>query len=331
MPPFKGRTESPSVVLGEAFGHTLDKRDGVRYCEGHKRGIMETFLLAFALTLMAGLSTGVGAAIAFFAPRANTRFLSICTGLSAGVMLYVSFMEILPEAFAQIQSAGLAERPATALGTLGFFLGIALIFLIDRLVPDAENPHETHSKGDYVALRDPAEATTPAERRALRRATRQTRRNLLRMGAFTALAITIHNFPEGLSTFLAALVDPHLGIVIAIAIALHNIPEGISVSVPIYYATGNRRRAFVWSCLAGFAEPIGALFLWAILAAFNGAIFFEPPPMLMGLVSGAVAGIMVFISLDELLPASRAYGKGHDSLYGLVAGMAIMALSLLLF
>ena len=272
MPPFKGRTESPSGVLGEAFGHTLDKRDGVRYCEGHKRGIMETFLLAFALTLMAGLSTGVGAAIAFFAPRANTRFLSICTGLSAGVMLYVSFMEILPEAFEQIQIAGLAERPATALGTLGFFLGIALIFLIDRLVPDAENPHETHSKGDYVALRDPAEATTPAERRALRRATRQTRRNLLRMGAFTALAITIHNFPEGLSTFLAALVDPHLGIVIAIAIALHNIPEGISVSVPIYYATGNRRRAFVWSCLAGSPAPSPAS--WSSSASTNSS----PPP-----------------------------------------------------
>ena len=231
-------------------------------------------------------------------------------------MLYVSFMEILPEAFEQIQIAGFAERPATALGTLGFFIGIALIFLIDRLVPDDENPHETHPKGDYAALRQNA----PHPHHAL-----------LRRGLFTALAITIHNFPEGLTAFLAALVDPQMGIAIAIAIALHNIPEGISVSVPIYYATGNRRRAFVWSCLAGFAEPIGALFLWAVLAAFNGAIFFEPPPMLMGLVSGGVAGIMVFISLDELLPASRAYGKGHDSLYGLVAGMAIMALSLLLF
>ena len=291
---------------------------------------MTPFLVAFALTLLAGLSTGVGAAIAFFAPRTNTRFLSVCTGLSAGVMLYVSFMEILPEAFRQVAEAGFAERPASALGTLGFFAGIALIFLIDRLVPDAETPHETHSRQDYAELRAPDADASPAERRAFRRKTRQTRRNLLRMGAFTALAITIHNFPEGLSTFLAALVDPHLGVVIAFAIALHNIPEGISVSVPIYYATGNRRRAFVWSCLAGFAEPIGALALWAVLAVANGALFFEPPPLLLGLVSGAVAGIMVFISLDELLPASRAYGKGHDSLYGLVAGMAIMALSLLL-
>ena len=291
---------------------------------------MTPFLVAFALTLLAGLSTGVGAAIAFFAPRTNTRFLSVCTGLSAGVMLYVSFMEILPEAFRQVAEAGFAERPAAALGTLGFFAGIALIVLSDRLVPDAENPHETHPRQDYAELRAPDADATPAERRAFRRQTRQTRRNRLRMGAFTALACPIHNFPEGLSTFLAALVDPHLGVVIAFAIALHNIPEGISVSVPIYYATGNRRRAFVWSCLAGFAEPIGALALWAVLAVANGALFFEPPPLLLGLVSGAVAGIMVFISLDELLPASRAYGKGHDSLYGLVAGMAIMALSLLL-
>ena len=291
---------------------------------------MAPFLIAFALTLMAGLSTGLGAAIAFFAPRANTRFLSVCTGLSAGVMLYVSFMEILPEAFAQIMDAGFAERPATALGTLGFFAGIAFIFLIDRLVPDAENPHETHPTQDYAQIRAPEPDATPAQRRAYRKATRQTRRHLLRMGAFTALAITIHNFPEGLSTFLSALVDPHLGVIIAIAIALHNIPEGISVSVPIYYATGDRRRAFVWSCLAGLAEPIGALALWAVLALANGALFFDPPPLLLGCVSGAVAGIMVFISLDELLPASRAYGKGHDSLYGLVAGMAVMALSLLL-
>ena len=291
---------------------------------------MTPFLIAFALTLLAGLSTGVGAAIAFFAPRTNTRFLSVCTGLSAGVMLYVSFMEILPEAFRQVAEAGFAERPAAALGTLGFFAGNALIVLLDRLGPDAENPHETPPRPDYAELRAPDAGATPAERRAFRRQTRQTRRNLLRMGAFTALAITIHNFPEGLSTFLAALVDPNLGVVIAFAIALHNIPEGISVSVPIYYATGNRRRAFVWSCLAGFAEPIGALALWAVLAVANGALFFEPPPLLLGLVSGAVAGIMVFISLDELLPASRAYGKGHDSLYGLVAGMAIMALSLLL-
>jgi len=143
------------------------------------------------------------------------------------------------------------------------------------------------------------------------------------MGLFTALAIGIHNFPEGLATFLATLEDPGLGMAIAVAIALHNIPEGISVSVPIYYATGNRRKAFAYSVLSGLAEPVGAIVGYLILLPFLS-------PAVMGWLFGIVAGIMVYISLDELLPTSRAYGKGHDSLYGLLAGMVVMALSLLL-
>jgi ZIP family zinc transporter len=146
---------------------------------------------------------------------------------------------------------------------------------------------------------------------------------------FTALAIAIHNFPEGLATFLAALKDPALGIPIAIAIALHNIPEGISVSVPIFYATGNRRSAFIYSLLSGMAEPVGAIVAYAgirLIVGGGGVL----PPEIMGLLFGGVAGIMVYISLDELLPTSRAYGKSHDSIYGLVAGMAVMAISLLL-
>ena len=144
------------------------------------------------------------------------------------------------------------------------------------------------------------------------------------MGMFTALAIGIHNFPEGLATFLAALEDPKLGVAIAIAIALHNIPEGISVSVPIYYATGNRRKAFMYSFLSGLAEPVGAIIGYLVLRPFIS-------PSVMAWMFGGIAGVMVYISLDELLPTSRAYGKGHDSLWGLLAGMVVMAASLLLF
>lgn len=150
------------------------------------------------------------------------------------------------------------------------------------------------------------------------------------MGLFTALAIGIHNFPEGLATFLAALHDPSLGVAIAVAIALHNIPEGISVSVPIFYATGNRRKAFVYSFLSGMAEPVGAGIAYVALRFFVGGESGAVPPQIMGMLFGGIAGIMVYISLDELLPTSRAYGKGHDSIFGLVAGMAVMALSLLL-
>ena len=150
------------------------------------------------------------------------------------------------------------------------------------------------------------------------------------MGLFTALAIAIHNFPEGLATFLAALQDPAIGFAIALAVALHNIPEGISVSVPIFYATGDRKKAFVYSFLSGLSEPMGAVIAYFLLRLFISSDTGAIPSQVMGILFGGVAGIMVYISLDELLPTSRAYGKGHDSIYGLVAGMVVMALSLLL-
>jgi ZIP family zinc transporter len=178
---------------------------------------------------------------------------------------------------------------------------------------------------DFDAVKaDPAHAAPGAHDHRLPDA------KLLRMGLFTALALAIHNFPEGLATFLAALDDPSLGIAIGIAIALHNIPEGISVSVPIFYATGDRRRAFVYSFLSGAAEPVGAVAAYLILRLVAGDPSAGVPPHLMGALFGGVAGIMVYISVDELLPTSRAYGRGHDSLLGLLSGMAVMALSLLM-
>ena len=147
---------------------------------------------------------------------------------------------------------------------------------------------------------------------------------LMRMGLFTALAIAIHNFPEGLATFIAALDDPSLGIAIAVAIAIHNIPEGIAVSVPIYYATGNKKKAFWYSFSSGLAEPVGALIGFLILMPFLS-------PLIFGLIFAGVAGIMVFISIDELLPAAQEFGEHHLSIYGLIAGMMLMAFSLLMF
>jgi ZIP family zinc transporter len=211
-----------------------------------------------------------------------------------------------------------------------------LIGLIDNLVPAAENPHEIHSEVETLPLHDPS-APTPDFRVLSELEVKfpdvhdhGAHHKLLRMGMFTALAIGIHNFPEGLATFLAALHDPSLGLAIAIAIALHNIPEGISVSVPIFYATGNRKKAFLYSVLSGLAEPIGAIVAYAALLFFFGGNTGALPPEVMGILFGGVAGIMVYISLDQLLPTSRAYGKGHDSLFGLIAGMLVMALSLLL-
>ncbi len=279
---------------------------------------------AFALTLFAGLATGLGSMIAFLAKRTNYRFLSVSTGFSAGVMLYVSFVEIFHKGADALVGA-YGERGGHWVNAASFFGGMLLIGLIDNLIPSAENPHETHSEKELAPLHNRAAgAAAPATRSAAEHA------RLLRMGVFTALAITIHNFPEGLATFLAALHDPGLGMAIAVAIALHNIPEGISVSVPIYYATGSRRRAFVYSVLSGLAEAVGAVVAYGILRLFSRNGVDTVPPELMGILFAGVAGIMVYISVDELLPTSRAYGKGHDSLLGLAGGMVVMALSLLL-
>jgi ZIP family zinc transporter len=253
-------------------------------------------------------------------------------------MLYVSFVEIFMKGADSLR-ASYGSYWGHWVNAASFFSGILLIGLIDTLVPAAENPHETHSEEEMAPLHDPT-ATIP-DFDAIARAEKDKpapgvhdrgihHRKLMRMGLFTALAITIHNFPEGLATFLAALQDPALGVAIAVAIALHNIPEGISVSVPIFYATGNRKKAFLFSLLSGLAEPVGAIIAYLLLRLLVCGGTEVIPPQVMGILFGGVAGIMVYISLDQLLPMSRAYGKGHDSLFGLVAGMLVMAFSLLL-
>ncbi len=299
---------------------------------------MSDVWFALGLTVFAGMATGIGSAIAFTAKRTNYRFLSVATGFSAGVMLYVSFVEIFIKGVdALVESYGNYWGHWVNVGS--FFGGILLIGLIDYLIPTAENPHETHSEEETAPLHDPGASVhnleaiaeiSPEKINAGVHVDAGHHKKLMRMGLFTALAIGIHNFPEGLATFLAALHDPSLGLAIAIAIALHNIPEGISVSVPIFYATGNRKKAFMYSVLSGLAEPVGAVIAYIAIRFIAGGESGAIPPQVMGILFGVVAGIMVYISLDELLPTSRAYGKGHDSIFGLLAGMAIMALSLLL-
>lgn len=272
---------------------------------------------AFFLTLLAGLATGIGSTLAFLAKRTNTRFLCLALGFSAGVMLYVSFVEIIATARESL-TAYYGNITGNWVTVLAFFGGIALIAGIDKLVPGKDNPHEVRLVEEMQAcLNKPEKLGTPEciSEDGLNR--------LRRTGVFTALAIGIHNFPEGLATFTMALNEPATGIAIAVAIAIHNIPEGIAVSVPIYYATGNRKKAFLWSFLSGLAEPLGALVGFLLLMPlFTPGVF--------GILFSGVAGIMVYISLDELLPAAEQYGEHHLCVDGLIAGMAVMALSLLL-
>ncbi|HOQ62931.1 MAG TPA: zinc transporter ZupT [Clostridia bacterium] len=258
-------------------------------------------LEAFLLTLLAGLSTGIGGAFVFFAKTIDRRLLCVSLGLSAGVMIYVSLVEILHESAAMLSEV-YGDKTGMLYAMLSFFGGILLIAVIDKLIPCEENPHEMSCQ-----VRPGAEDS-----------------RLKRTGLLTALTIAIHNFPEGMASFVSATQSMRLAIPIIVAIAIHNIPEGISIAMPIFYATGSRRIAMRYSLLAGLAEPLGALATYLVLLPFMS-------PVLQGVLFGVVAGIMVFISLDELLPSAQLYGEHHLSMYGLVLGMAVMALSLWLF
>ena len=252
-------------------------------------------VFALLLTLFAGLSTGIGSVVALFVKQKNTKFLSCSLGFSAGVMLYVSMIEILSKSSNYLTEV-MGELKGQCFSVLFFFVGIVFIAIIDFFVPSTES--DIGSGGNNKSLK--------------------------RMGIMTALAIGIHNFPEGLATFTSALRDPHLGIAIAVAIAIHNIPEGIATSAPIYFSTGSRKKAFFVSFLSGMTEPIGAVIGYLILMPFFNDIVF-------GALFAFVAGIMVFISLEELLPMAREIEKSRVAIIGTVLGMLIMAISLLLF
>ncbi|MDR0295415.1 MAG: zinc transporter ZupT [Prevotellaceae bacterium] len=265
----------------------------------------QTIWLAFGLTMLVGLSTGIGSLIALIAKRTNTKFLCISLGLSAGVMLYVSFMDLIPMAKEELL-AHFGDKTGMLSLLLAFFGGMGLIMLIDFLIPKPNNPHE---------FQDVEDMKKPNGRQ----------KSLHRTGVFVALALVAHNFPEGIAVFTSVMTNGlSVAIPITLAIAIHNIPEGIAVSVPIYHATGNKRKAFWLSFLSGLAEPLGALVAFLFLMPFWS-------PIINGIIMAVVAGIMVYISLDELLPTAEKYGKHHLSISGLIAGMILMALSSFLF
>ncbi|MCW0457738.1 zinc transporter ZupT [Xanthomonas sacchari] len=262
---------------------------------------LHNVLVALAVTLGAGLATGLGSVLVLFSKGPNPRLLAFGLAFSAGAMVYVSLTEILGKSIAAF-SAAFDPRLGQAYATLAFLAGMVLIVAIDRLVP---NPHESLNSRDPLFRDD-------------------NRAYVKRVGLLTAVAITAHNFPEGLATFFATLESPAVGMPLAFAIAVHNIPEGIAIAVPVHYATGRKSYAFAASLLSGLAEPIGALIGYVALARFlSDAVF--------GAVFGLIAGVMVFLALDELLPTAKRYAQGHETVYGLVAGMATLALSLVLF
>jgi ZIP family zinc transporter len=274
---------------------------------------MDNVLFAFLLTLFAGLATGIGSLIAFLSRDFNKKFLGLSLGFSAGVMLYVSFIEI----FMKSQKSLLENNTpniAYLYTTLAFFGGMLVIYLIDKIIPSFDYPESDIN----IDLRPTDTLQKQQEYSQI------AHRKLFQMGIFSAIAIAIHNFPEGLATFMGALSDPAIGISLAIAIAIHNIPEGIAVSLPIYYATRNRKKAFIYSFASGLTEPIGALIGYFLLSSYL-------TPTTFGIIFAGVAGIMVYISLDKLLPEAEEHSGHTVTMIGLFSGMAVMATSLVLF
>jgi ZIP family zinc transporter len=248
----------------------------------------ERIALALLLSAFAGLSTTVGSLLGLFVRDPGPRFVTLTLGFAAGVMVLISFVELLPSG---IETVGFG--PAL----LAFFGGMVAMFLIDVLIP-----HEY--AGEQQRVGDEAQNG-----------------QLLKAGMFVALGLAIHNFPEGMATFAATLEDVSVGVAIAVAIAIHNIPEGLAVSAPVYAATGSRGKAFLWSFLSGVSEPLGALLAALILLPFlNEAV--------LGYVLSVVAGIMIFIAIDELIPVSRSFDNEHLSIVGIIAGMMVTAISL---
>ncbi len=263
------------------------------------------FPFALLLTLIAGLSTGIGGVIVLFTKKFSTRTLSFALGFSAGVMLFISLTELFAEARTGLGSA-FGEKAGLLYTVLAFFAGIGLIAVIDNVIPSNDNPHE------YAAAPTPEGCLPEADSS-----------RLMRLGLFSVIAIAIHNFPEGMATFVSAMDDPQTGLSIAFAVAIHNIPEGIMVAIPIYYATRRKGKAVGNAFLSGLAEPVGGIVGYLLLSS----IFNES---LNGVVLAAVAGIMTYIALDELLPSAERFGHHHLSIIGVIAGMAVMAASFIL-
>lgn len=288
-------------------------------------------IMAFLLTLFAGMATGIGGAIILFVKKFSPKFLCATLGFSAGVMILISLVELFQEARVSL-AAEFGERMGLFYTLLSFFGGMAIIALIDNLVPKESNPHEVNSMTIQVhdeAVGGRKAVISFAEEEPLPRKSSPVQDGrkggkLLRLGILSALVIAVHNFPEGLATFISAMDNVELGASIAFAIALHNIPEGIAVAIPIYYATQRKGRAVGYATLSGIAEPLGGVLGYLVLRSVL-------TPSLLACVLALVAGIMVYISLDELLPTAESYGQHHIAIIGVISGMVFMSFGLLLF
>ncbi|MBR6389225.1 MAG: zinc transporter ZupT [Opitutales bacterium] len=263
--------------------------------------------IALVLASLAGAATMIGGVFTFFLKKNSFKALSYGLSFSAGVMLFLSFMEIMPEAQKDLAKS-VSANSARIIATAGFFVGIILSAIIDRIFPEHISGGEVEIDGSHIDLHA---CHTHSK-------FKKSPRDFSKLGIFAAVDLTIHNFPEGLSVFISGVDNISLGMSIAIAIALHNIPEGISVALPIYITSGSRKKALFYTAVSSVAEPLGAVCGMMFLAHFSAEY-------VLGAFLAFTAGIMVYLSIDELLPAAKEYEDSHESVTGVIGGMMLMA------
>lgn len=261
-------------------------------------------LMSFGLTLAVGLSMGIGSLISFFVRETNKKFLAISLSFSAGIMVYISFMAILPEGIKLIEE-GLGHEEGHKWALLAFFSGMIFVAIIEKLVHRLGGGHHEHEHSVHHHVDTEGE-------------------HLSKLGLVSAIAIGVHNLPEGLAIFTAGLNDISLAIPIALAVVMHNIPLGMAISIPIFYSTKSRKKAMLYTILVGLCQPLGAVLGYLLLYKFFSDVLF-------GVLFSIIAGIMIFVAVDELLPTAQRHEDHHISVYGFIVGMMVMAISLSLF
>ena len=275
----------------------------------------KSYLMALLLSTFAGLSTVIGGFVTFFIKENSLKFLSFGLGLSAGVMLFISLVDLYPNACEMLKNQ-MGEN-FVWLAIIFFALGILMAVLIDFFIPD-------HIQGQMFTKQ------IGANEKKIDSADGEKDENAIisigkikKAGILTAIVVAIHNLPEGLATFFLTTQDVMLGLGIVFAIAIHNIPEGMAISIPVYQATHSKRKAFWYSFLSGMAEPVGGVIGFIVIKTLF-------PNLCIGVLFALVAGIMTYISIDTLLPLSKDYDTGHYSIRGVVFGLIIMGITLIL-
>ena len=238
---------------------------------------------ALLVSTIAGLSTMLGALVIFFKWKDQNinKFITASLAFSLAIMIGISITDLIPEStFILLKNYGVGK--GIVISFITFIIGILLVKYLHKLM------NKTEQKND-----------------------------LYKLGILNMLALILHNFPEGIATFMSSYKDIELGLKLALAIAFHNIPEGISIAVPIYYATKSKKNAIFKTFLSGIAEPIGAIIAYIFLSKYITDNFISMILLLVG-------GIMITLAIEVIFPKAKKYNLDKYLYLGLIIGTILI-------